>query len=137
MTAALEGGEWSAARPGRTLHPGKKPVPILQEVEWDPGPVWTGRKSRPHRGSIPDLPAHSSDAIPTELPGPHLYIVAELRMRGAIPPLIVWCIGTGKLEVLRHDVNEYRSVSAYTRPPTRVEIFVSTFKAMAATLVFY
>jgi len=23
MTAALEGGEWSAARPGRTLHPGK------------------------------------------------------------------------------------------------------------------
>jgi len=23
MTAALEGDEWSAARPGRTLHPGK------------------------------------------------------------------------------------------------------------------
>ena len=23
MTAALEGGEWSAARPGRTLPPGK------------------------------------------------------------------------------------------------------------------
>jgi len=25
MTAALEGGEWSAARPGRTLPPGKTP----------------------------------------------------------------------------------------------------------------
>jgi hypothetical protein len=27
MTAALEGGEWSAARPGRTLHPGKTLYP--------------------------------------------------------------------------------------------------------------
>ena len=24
-----------------------------------PGPVWTGRKSRPHRDSIPDRPARS------------------------------------------------------------------------------
>ena len=42
MTAALEGGEWSAARPGRNLPPGKDPVPILQETGWAPGPVWTG-----------------------------------------------------------------------------------------------
>ena len=59
MTAALEWGEWSAARPGRTLPPGKDPVPILQEAGWAPGPVWTGRKSRPHRDSIPDRPARS------------------------------------------------------------------------------
>ena len=39
--------------------PGKDPVPILQEVGCAPGPVWTGGKSRPHRDSIPDLPAHS------------------------------------------------------------------------------
>ena len=32
MTAALEGGEWSAARPGRILPPGKDPVLILQEA---------------------------------------------------------------------------------------------------------
>ena len=70
MTAALEGGEWSAARPGRTLPPGKDPVPILQEAGRAPGPVWTGGKSRPHRDSIPDRPARSSVAIPTELPGP-------------------------------------------------------------------
>jgi len=38
---------------------GKDPVPILQEVEWAPGPVWTGGKSRPHRDSIPDRPAPS------------------------------------------------------------------------------
>ena len=54
MTAALERGEWSAARPGHTLPPGKGPVPILQEVGWAPGPILTGGKSRPHRDSIPD-----------------------------------------------------------------------------------
>ena len=48
--------------------PGKDPVPILQETGWAPGSVWTGGKSRPHRDSIPDSPARSSVAIPTELP---------------------------------------------------------------------
>jgi hypothetical protein len=50
-------GEWLAARSGRTLTPGKDPVPILQEAGWAPGPVWTGGKSRLHRDSIPDRPA--------------------------------------------------------------------------------
>ena len=59
MTAALEGGEWSAARPGHTLPPGEDPVPILQEAGWAPGPVWTDVKSRPHRDSIPGRPARS------------------------------------------------------------------------------
>ena len=60
----------STPRPHFT--PGKDPVPILQEAGWAPGPVWTGGKSRPHRNSIPDRPARSSVAIPTELPGPLL-----------------------------------------------------------------
>ena len=47
----------STPRPHFT--PGKDPVPILQEVGWAPGPVWTGGKSRPHRDSIPDRPARS------------------------------------------------------------------------------
>jgi hypothetical protein len=41
MTAALERGEWSAARPGPTLPPGKDPVPILQEDGWAPASGWT------------------------------------------------------------------------------------------------
>ena len=49
MTTALEGGEWSAARPGRTLPPGKDPVPIVQEAGWASRPAWMGRKSRPIR----------------------------------------------------------------------------------------
>jgi len=58
----------STPRPHFT--PEKDPVPILQEAGWAPGPVWTGGKSRPRRDSIPDCPARSSVAIPTELPGP-------------------------------------------------------------------
>jgi len=79
MTATLGGGEWSAARPGRTLRPGKDPVPILQGAGWAPGPVWTGGKSRPHRDSVPEPPARISVAISTELPGPHPLIVLRLK----------------------------------------------------------
>jgi len=32
MTAALEGGECSAARPGRTLHPGKTRYPFYRRL---------------------------------------------------------------------------------------------------------
>ena len=47
----------STPRPKFT--PGKDTVPIVQEAGWDPGPVWTGGKSRPHRDSIPERPACS------------------------------------------------------------------------------
>ena len=62
----------STPRPHFT--PGRDPVPILQEAGWAPGPVWTGGKSRPHRDSIPDRPAPSSVAIPTELPGSLVFL---------------------------------------------------------------
>jgi hypothetical protein len=43
-TSALDGGEWSASRPGRALLPGEgPPVPIVQEAGWAPEPVWTQR----------------------------------------------------------------------------------------------
>ena len=61
---------------------GKEPVPILQEAGWVPGPVWTGGKSRPHRDSIPDRPARSSVAIPTELPGPRVCIYIYIYING-------------------------------------------------------
>jgi len=64
----------STPRPHFT--PGKEPVPILQEAGWAPGPVWTGSENlAPHRDSIPDRPARSSVAIPTELPGIKRYLV--------------------------------------------------------------
>jgi hypothetical protein len=43
-TSALDGGEWSASRPGRILALGKgPPVPIGQETGWAPMPAWTQR----------------------------------------------------------------------------------------------
>jgi hypothetical protein len=44
LTSAVDGGEWSASRPGRALPPGKgPPVPIVQEAGWASEPVWTRR----------------------------------------------------------------------------------------------
>ena len=64
MTAALEGGEWSAAHPGRTLPPGKTRCQFYRRLVGSQG--LSGRTA----------------AIPTELPGPlihththtHIYI---------------------------------------------------------------
>jgi hypothetical protein len=43
-TSAVDGGEWSASRPGRALVSGKgPPVPTVQEAGWAPEPVWTQR----------------------------------------------------------------------------------------------
>jgi hypothetical protein len=43
-TSALDGGEWSASRPGRALPPREgSPRPIGQEAGWAPEQVWTQR----------------------------------------------------------------------------------------------
>jgi len=44
MMMALEGGEGSASHPGR-FTARKDQVPIVQEVGWAPGPVWTGAEN--------------------------------------------------------------------------------------------
>ena len=51
----------STPRPHFTAR--KDPVPILQEAEWAPEPVWMGGKSRPHRVPIPDRPARSQSIV--------------------------------------------------------------------------
>jgi len=40
MTAALEGGEWSAAHPSRTLFPGKTQYPFYRKLGGPQG--WSG-----------------------------------------------------------------------------------------------
>jgi hypothetical protein len=55
LTSALEEGEWSASRPGRTLPAGKEPpVPIVQEAGWAPEPVWTQRSEEKSCASVGD-----------------------------------------------------------------------------------
>jgi hypothetical protein len=59
-TSALDGGEWSASRPGRAFTPGERtPVPIVQESGWAKEPVWTQARGKilfSRRGSNPDHP---------------------------------------------------------------------------------
>jgi len=62
MTAALEGVGGQQHAPA-ALYPRERP-----STHFTGG--WVGGKSRPHRVSIPDRPARSSVAIPTEPPGP-------------------------------------------------------------------
>jgi hypothetical protein len=55
LTSALDGGEWSASRPGHILLPGKEPsVSIGQEVGWDLEPVWTQRLEEKSSASVRD-----------------------------------------------------------------------------------
>ena len=74
MTAALEGGEWSAARPGRTLPPGKTRYPFYRRLGGPQGRSERAENFFPTGIRSPDRPARSSVAIPTELPGPPFII---------------------------------------------------------------
>jgi len=69
MTAALEGDEWSAARPGRTLPPGKTRYPFYRRLG-GPRAGLDGRKISSPPGFDPGSSNLLSVAIPTELPGP-------------------------------------------------------------------
>ena len=62
----------STPRPHFT--PGKDPVPILQEAGWNPGPVRTVGKSRPHRDSAPDRPACCKSLYRLRYPAHNIYI---------------------------------------------------------------
>ena len=72
MTAALEGGEWSATLPGRTLPPGKTRYPFYRRLGEPQGRSGRGGKSRSHRDSIPDRPARSQSLYRLSYPA-HLH----------------------------------------------------------------
>ena len=74
MAVTLEGGEWSAARPTRTLSAGKTRYQLYRRLG---GPQ--GRSGRAenlaHRDSILGPSSPWLVAIPTELPGPLVVVV--------------------------------------------------------------
>jgi hypothetical protein len=53
MTTALEGGEWSAARPGSTLPPGKTRYPLYRRLGGPQGRSGRARKISPPPGFDP------------------------------------------------------------------------------------
>ena len=81
--------------------PQKDSVPIMQEAGWAPGPVWTGGKTRPHRDSIPDLPARSQSLYGLSYPAhfknwgtfkPKLYSKPSLSVIQAHGTLLTYLI---------------------------------------------
>jgi hypothetical protein len=79
LTSALEGGEWSASRPGRALPPRKEPpVPIVQEAGRAPEPVWTQRLEEKSSASVGDRTPAVQSVVKTlywlGYPAPSLYI---------------------------------------------------------------
>jgi hypothetical protein len=72
MTTALEGGEWSASRPGRNSPPGKSRYHLFRRLGGPQDRSGQVRKISPPTGiRSPDRPARSSVTIATELPGPY------------------------------------------------------------------
>ena len=68
--SALDGGGWSTPHPGR-FTPGKGPVPIVQEAEWTPRPVWTDAENLAPTGiRSPDRPVRSELLYRLSYPGP-------------------------------------------------------------------
>ena len=84
MTATLEGDEWSAAHPGHILPPVKIRYPLYRRLDGPQSRFGWAENLAPQRDSIPDHPARSSVAIPTELRGPHFAEVESLYFR------IIW-----------------------------------------------
>jgi hypothetical protein len=66
-TLALDGGEWSASRPGRALPPEKgHRIPIVQEARWAPEPVWTHTRGKivlPLPGIEPRSPSRPARSL--------------------------------------------------------------------------
>ena len=77
--------------------PGKDPAPIVQGGWLGPrAGLGICGKSRPHRDSIPDRPARSSVAIPTELPGMY-----------KVNTVIIYFSSVTKATLFLRDVNEF------------------------------
>jgi len=70
MTAALEGGEWSAARPGRTLPPEKTRYPLYRRLGGPQGRSGQVRKISSLPGFDPGPSSPYLVAILTGIPGP-------------------------------------------------------------------
>jgi len=92
MTAALEGSEWSAARPGRTLPPGKSRYPFYRRLGGPQGRygraenlVLTGIRSRTFQPVV----SHYTEAAThtTQNKGKRRTSMPSARYQSAIPSI--------------------------------------------------
>ena len=70
LTSALDGGRWSTPRPDSFSSRERDPVAIVEEIVWDPGPVWTGAENLDPTGiRSSDRPARSEPLYALSYPG--------------------------------------------------------------------
>ena len=107
MTAALEGGEWSAARPGRTLTPKKTRYPFYRRLGGPQDRSGRGGKSRPYRDSILDRPARSQSLYRLSHPAHLMTSIRSLFSKGSKSTVIFILVGeaiTNDLPVHQYSV---------------------------------
>jgi len=92
MTAALEGGEWSAARPGRTLRPGKTRYPFCRRLGGLHGRSGRAEDLVPTGIWSRNVQPGSSVAIPTELPGPQIIFHIQLTKQNNASDISNCCV---------------------------------------------
>ena len=92
MTAALEGGEWSAARPGRTLPPGKTRYPLYRRLGELQGRSGREENLAPTGIRSPEHSAHSQALYRPIYPvhfmtcnGPNLPLLFQINLRNSLP----------------------------------------------------
>jgi len=85
LTTAVEGSEWLAACPGRSLLPGKTRYPFYRRLGGPQGRSGQVRKISPHRNSIPDCPTRSQSLYrlryPARITVAHLLYLTRFRVR--------------------------------------------------------
>ena len=74
MTAALEDGEWSAERPGRTLPPGKTRYPLYRRLGGPQGRSGRVENLAPTGIRTPDCPARSQSLYRLSYPAHFNYL---------------------------------------------------------------
>ena len=125
-----------SSTPRQHFTPGKDPVPILQEAGWTPGPIWTGGKSRPHRDSIPDRPAHSQSlyrlshpAYNQRYPNP---IFITINPLGLLPDFLI----SSSLSATRNNILSTDRVPLKSHVPNFTAQFTKLLASPAKTTKF-
>jgi len=117
MTVALKGGEWSAARPGRTLPQGKTRYPFYRRLGGSQGRSGRAENLVRTRIRFRTFQPGSSVAIPTELPGPPGFIAYRK------PTKMAWC----KLRSVRKKCKYYDVLTLHHRVESDGSRFIPDF----------
>jgi len=145
MTAALEGvsGQQHASA---ALYPRERPGTHFTGCWVGPRAGLDGRKISPHRDSIPDRPARSSVAIPTELPGlSYIWCITEFMPTWWLRSSAMFCSGSPKSRVvflLRHfkfivlwDVRPWFGMCVVSEEPARSIIYADKISQPISNII--